>query len=315
MIGEPSRVNNEIIDRSLRGYLFDIQRYSIHDGPGVRTTVFFKGCPLWCLWCSNPESQRPSPELFYHELLCIKCYRCVKVCHEGATTVTAKGSLLLDRERCTACGECAHVCPAEARAISGRTMPVGEVLDILRRDSLFYRNSGGGITVSGGEPTYQAEFLTELLKGCKSYGIHTALETAGYVKWVTLKQILKFVDLVLFDIKCMDNKKHKECTGVGNRLILENARRIVEEGKEMVIRYPLIPAYNDAVEDLRAVSDFMGTLGIRRVEILPYHRLSIGKYRSLGREYKLPHIEPCQEEHAQTIKEALESFGLEAIIA
>ncbi len=223
--------------------------------------------------------------------------------------------MMLDRELCTACGECAKECPADARVISGRIVTVGEVLDIVRRDSLFYRNSGGGVTVSGGEPTSQPGFLIELLKGCRQYGIHTALDTGGLVKWATLRQVLEFVDLVLFDIKQMDSKKHKEYTGVGNRLILENARRVVQQGKEIIIRVPLIPGYNDSPEDLRAVSSFMRDLGIRRMDILPYHRLGMNKYLRLGREYKLSHLDACHEEHAKTLGKAVESCGLKISIA
>jgi pyruvate formate lyase activating enzyme len=297
------------------GYIFDIQRFSINDGPGIRTTVFFKGCPLRCIWCSNPESQETLPQLLYFESLCTRCYRCVEVCPTGATKRSSDGSIEIDRGLCQACGSCVEACPAEARAISGRTMSVDEVMEIVRKDELFYRNSGGGVTASGGEPTYQPDFLIELFRQCQRYGFHTTLDTCGYVKWKIMKGILDHTDLVYYDLKHMDTEKHREFTGVGNELILGNAKRISQSGTPIVMRIPLIPGYNDSAENIRATAEFVSGLNVVRVDIVPFHQLGSNKYQRLGRIYQLTEVKPYQEEEIQAFKDTFESYGLEVSIA
>ncbi len=300
---------------AVKGWIFDIQRYSINDGPGIRTTVFFKGCPLHCLWCDNPESQSRFPQLFFFDALCVQCYRCVPVCPNKAISVGPDGSVLTDRSLCRGCGACTEACLANARVISGKLMTVDEVMEVVMKDSLFYRNSGGGMTASGGEATAQPEFLIELLKRCRENGIHTALDTTGYVPWETFQRILEYTDLVLYDIKHMDPAAHRKLTGVDNALILENARRIARMGKAMWIRFPLIPGCNDDETNLRATGAFVRDLGLRQIDILPYHRLGTGKYHRLGREYPLPQARSYHEDEIEKIKGSLEALGLGVRVA
>ena len=298
-----------------KAWIFDIQRYSINDGPGIRTTVFFKGCPLKCLWCDNPESQSQLPQLFYFESLCSRCQKCVSVCPNKAISVGPDESVITDHANCNACGTCTVICPNDARVITGKLMAIEEVMGIINQDALFYRNSGGGITASGGEAAAQSGFLTELFKQCQEAGIHTALDTTGHVRWETLQQILEFTDLVLLDIKNIDPKKHERITGIGNALILENARKIADSGKSMWARFPLIPGCTDSDENIAAIGDFVLSLGLKQIDILPYHRLGVGKYKRLGLEYPLPEAKPYTEEQLQQIKSSLEVKGLEVQVA
>jgi len=297
------------------GYIFDIQRCSINDGPGIRTTVFFKGCPLRCIWCDNPESQEQLPQLLYFESLCTRCGRCVEVCPSGATRISLNGSIEIDRGLCQACGRCVEACLNEARVISGRTMMVEEVVEIVRKDELFYRNSGGGVTASGGEPTYQPDFLKELFRQCQSCGIHTTLDTCGYVRWEVMAEILDYVDLVYYDLKHMDAERHKELTGVDNELILDNARRISQSGKPIVIRIPLIPGCNDSEANIKAIAEFVTGIKVVRVDIVPFHQLGSKKYERLGLIYKLGEAKPYQEDEIQVFKDTLQSYGIEVSIA
>ena len=293
------------------GCVFNIERFAIRDGPGIRTTVFLKGCPLRCLWCANPESMSPAPQLFYLENLCTRCYRCVEACPNKATTKTPDGAIKIDRSLCRACGKCVEACPNRAREISGKLMTVDEVLEEVKKDALFYQNSGGGVTFSGGEPTHQPEFLWHLLKGAQESGIHTALDTSGFVKPEIMKRVLEHTNLVLYDIKHMDPAKHKEFTGVDNSLILENAKMIASMGKPMIIRVPLIPGHNDSRENIVALAEFMLSLGLKRVDLLPYHSLGKIKYQRLGIEYKLSDLKPHQGDEVAKTKADLESYGLQ----
>ena len=303
------RVNSEI-----KGDLFDIQRYSINDGPGIRTTIFLKGCPLSCLWCSNPESQRSYPQLIYFDQLCTRCYRCVEACPTGATTISEDGSITIGRDKCIACGSCVEMCLAEARVISGRQMTIDEVMEIVKKDSLFYRNSGGGVTASGGEPLAQPEFLLELFKRCHESGIDTVLDTCGYVQWEVLEEILNYTDLVLFDIKHMDTERHEQLTKVSNQLILENAKRIADHGTPEIIRMPLVPGYNDSRENIEALARFMVDSKIFRLDLVPYHQMGESKYNRLDLVYKLNDVKPYKEEEVEAIKKIFQSYGLKVEI-
>lgn len=293
-----------------KGLIFDIQRFSVQDGPGIRTTVFFKGCPLTCLWCSNPESQKRCPELLYRANLCSRCHKCVEVCPNRAISVLADGSLELDRALCNGCGTCQAVCLNDARRITGKLMTVDEVVEVVLKDRDFYRNSGGGVTTSGGEPTSQPSFLLALFKKCQRMGMHTALDTCGYVSWGTLEPILEHVDLVLFDIKAIDVKLHQRLTGVSNDIILQNARRIVSKGMPLIIRVPLIPECTASPDNADAIAQFARELGGIEVNLLPYHRLGLGKYESLGLKYKLEGVELLTTDQVNHLAERMRSYGV-----
>jgi len=296
------------------GWIFNIQRYSVQDGPGIRTTVFFVGCPLRCPWCSNPESQFKGPKLFYFESKCTRCQSCIEVCPSGAISVDSEGYIRTDRDKCTACATCVEECLNEARTISGELKTVDEVMKEAKKDTLFYRNSGGGVTASGGEPTCQPKFLSELFRACKGAGIHTCLETCGYVGWQALEEVLEYTNLVLYDIKHMASNKHMKLTGVDNELILENAERIVEKGIPLIIRVPLIPEHNDSKENMRDLAEFATRLGVHNIDLIPYHQLGVGKYERLGIEYTLTDTNPLQKDQVDSIKKNLESYGLEITV-
>ena len=287
---------------SLRGLIFNIQRFSIHDGPGCRTLVFFKGCPLRCLWCCNPEGQRGSPEIFFHRMKCIRCGTCLEVCPEGAIRELNEVERI-DRERCTLCGECTSRCPPHALEMKGEFLSVEQVMDEVKKDWLFYRNSGGGVTLGGGEPAAQANFAQALLKECRKEDIHTAVETCGYANWSNIKKILDYTDLFLYDIKVMDPYDHKEYTGKGNELILQNARRIAEHGVPLIIRVPVIPRYNDSEENIKRIVRFAkGLKSDMDVELLPYHRFGESKYEAMGRTYQLTGVQSLSDEEIENLK-------------
>ena len=295
-----------------KGLVFSIQRYSTEDGPGIRTTVFLKGCPLKCLWCHNPEGQELSPQIAFNDSRCIGCKGCVAACPKGAINFTADGSLT-DRGKCQNCGKCAEVCPTGARELIGKYMTAEEVFSEVERDTLFYRSSGGGVTVGGGEPTMQPGFLVEFLRKCHEQGIHTALDTSGYVKWQEMEEILKYVDLVLYDLKHIDPVKHAEYTGVSNELILENARRISGKGISMIIRVPVIPGYTGGEDNIKGIMKFACTLeSVAKIDLLPFHRLGEPKYKKLGRNYVFESTQPPTDEHMQKLKRLVASFGLQA---
>jgi pyruvate formate lyase activating enzyme len=268
------------------GIVFDIQRFSIHDGPGIRTLVFLKGCDLRCPWCSNPESQRFEADLFFHTEKCIGCQKCLNVCPHGAITV-ADGRLSFMRHFCENCGECSAVCYAEARVIKGHRMDTEKVLEEILKDEVFYANSGGGVTLGGGEPLAQADFAMTILKRCKENGLHTAVETAGHIPWPQVEKVLPYADLILYDVKHMDPERHCETIGVDNRLILANLERLLKKKKRVIIRTPLIPGFNDADDQVGAIACYGASLGVKEINLLPYHRFGEGKYRLLGRHYQL----------------------------
>ena len=289
-----------------QGIIFNIQRYSIHDGPGIRTTVFLKGCPLRCLWCQNPESQILKPEIFLDRGRCTRCGKCMAVCPTGATHLS-EGSPAIERNACTGCGKCVAICPNEARRLAGRNVTVDEVMRHVLRDVKFYENSGGGVTLSGGEPTAQPDFALSILKKCKEAGLHTALDTCGYASWTVLKKLLDQTDLVLFDIKHMDPRTHHEATGKDNRLILSNAKRIADH-KPIRIRVPLIPGFNDAPEQVRAIVAFVKQeLNSVPIDLLSYNRLGESKYDLLGRDYSS--LQSQEEGQMRVLESLLNSEG------
>jgi len=302
--------NNETA--ATKGVIFNIQTYSIHDGPGIRTTVFLKGCPLRCLWCQNPESQVLQPEIFFDSEKCTGCGKCVQACPNGAIEI-CEGRSSTNRELCQGTGKCTEVCPNEARNLIGRYVTAGEVFKEVAADSIFYQRSGGGVTLSGGEPLAQPQFAINLLKLCKDGGIHTAIDTCGYARWETVKQVLEHVDLVLYDFKHMDPVEHEKYTGVSNDLILDNVKKIHHDlSIPIIARIPIIPGYNDSVENIEATARFITTeLGDAiSVHLLPYHKLGESKYDSLEKVGNPVSITPSSEEHMAELKKIVESFGL-----
>ena len=289
------------------GCVFNIQHYSVHDGPGIRTIVFLKGCPLRCRWCSNPESQNTERELAYNPNKCIgaaECFGCGTVCPSGAIHQAESGKIAIDREKCTACFSCVDKCPSKAMHVFGSMMGIDEILDIVERDSAFYSRSGGGITLSGGEPLRQAEFAAALLKEAKYRRINTAMETCGCADWSKLEEVCRYLDTILFDIKSMDPVKHKLFTGADNDAILDhlpNIRRTFPK-LEILVRTPLIPGFNDTPEDIAAIVDFIKDIPGVKYEPLPYHRMGKSKYEFLGREYPMGDVK-LDEEKGQALKD------------
>lgn len=295
------------------GLVFLIQRYSVQDGPGLRTTVFMKGCPLRCQWCQNPESLKPYPELMSRDTKCLLLGKCVEACPVGAITLDPQKSRKINWVRCNLCFKCVDACPAKALSKVGEYMTVEEVMAEIERDELFYQRSGGGITISGGEPLLQWQFVYRLLKACKRRHLHTALDTCGYAPWTTLRKVLEYVDLVLYDIKHMEPKAHKEATGKSNRLILSNARMTSLQTK-VWLRIPLIPGFNDSEENLAKLSRLGREIVAEKISILPYHRLAEEKYKQLGKRYTLVGLEPPSQEHLQEIQKFIQSFDLPVTI-
>lgn len=254
----------------MRAMIFDVVRASFVDGPGIRTTVFFKGCNLRCAWCHNPESQSPNPQMLFYENKCTGCGKCKEKCPHSL-------------ESCELCGKCALYCPHDARKICGREYTVDEVMCEIRKDRSFYESSEGGVTFSGGECMLQIDFLEELLKKCKTNGIHTAVDTAGHVPFEHFERILPYTDLFLYDVKCFDSDKHKRYTGVGNERILDNLQRLLALKKSVWVRIPIIPTVNDSEEELLNIKAFLDSCGSpERIELLPYHALGEHKYAALG---------------------------------
>ncbi len=295
--------------------VFDIQKFSVHDGPGIRTIVFFKGCPLRCKWCSNPESQNFESELMIYPDKCVGCCRCAEVCEAGCFIKGDKGGISYDRNKCINCGKCAEICYAEARRMSGKLMSIEEIKNEVDKDLVFYRNSGGGITFSGGEAMCFPETVRELAKYYKEVqGISTAIETCGCVAWESYEKVLPYMDLIMFDLKCIDDEKHIKYTGGSNKQILQNVRRIAKLA-DTVIRIPIIPTLNDSREDIDAFGKFIKELEtVNVIHILPYHDLGLSKYAALGRNYMLKDIKTPSDEHMQNIKKQFERYGFEVNI-
>jgi pyruvate formate lyase activating enzyme len=295
------------------GILFDIRKYSIHDGPGIRTTVFLKGCPLRCRWCHNPEGQSTKVEVILRSGRCIRCGACVEACPHEAAHLGEAGPQI-QRDRCERCGECTLVCNAEARQLVGREMTIAEVMAEVIRDIPFYDESGGGATLSGGEPLAQPGFARNLLAALKEREIHTALDTCGFASWETFERVRGLVDLFLYDLKLIDDARHREFTGVSNALILANLRKLSERGHSILLRLPVIPGVNDDVANIRQTGEFVAALPqAYSIELLPYHQSAESKYADLGQEYPLADARPPSEEKLAQISEVLQQCGLRVI--
>lgn len=294
--------------------IFLIQSYSLYDGPGIRTTVFMKGCPLACRWCHNPESWDPFPELMTHDDRCIRCGKCLNVCTEGAITVDDIASIrTIDRNRCTRCFECVSACPADALDRVGAAMSADQVLAEIEKDELFHINSGGGITLSGGEPLLQPEFTIFLLKACKDRGWHTALDTSGCVSWSVMEAALSHVDLLLFDIKHLHPEAHLKATGKSNALLLKNLRRAASQVR-VWLRIPLIPGYNDTDENLKQVGELGKEITAEKISVLPFNQYGEGKHENLGKKRPYRHIEPDNMDRIKEVKQRIEKLGLKVSV-
>jgi pyruvate formate lyase activating enzyme len=293
----------------VEGTVFNIKRYAIHDGPGIRTTVFLKGCPLSCPWCQNPEGVSPRPEVMWRAPRCIACGDCEKACPTGA--LSFREGPVIDRDLCDVCGLCAAVCHAEALEIVGLRLTVDEVMAEVVKDRIFYDESGGGVTISGGEPLMQPDFLGGILEASKQAGLHTALDTSGYAERDTLLRIADYVDLFLWDLKIMDDAAHLSFTGVSNQAILDNLKSLARLGKQVVIRFSLVPGVNDNESNIEAMAGFVASLeNVGRIDILPYHRVWMDKYRGLKKGERPFDADPPSPETLEAAETRLAGYGL-----
>lgn len=291
------------------GIIFNIQRYSIHDGPGIRTTIFLKGCPLRCKWCSNPESINPIPEIFLRDERCDQCGKCLEVCIPQAISL-GENSIEIDRTKCDLCLKCEEICPTSVINCTGKKVSVNEVVLEAMQDEIFYNNSGGGITISGGEPLFQPKFTLNLLKQFKERAIHTTIDTTGFASWEDFNEILNYTDLVLFDIKHLNSQVHLKFTGVKNELILRNLENVLKKNVKIWIRVPVIPDFNDSSEYMEELAMFLKDKSVDKVSLLPYHEWGKHKYKFLGRVYPMQNVQFIDEKLIQDFKQTIESYDL-----
>jgi pyruvate formate lyase activating enzyme len=297
-----------------QGWVFDIKRFSVHDGPGIRTTIFLKGCSLRCVWCHNPESINSKPEILIHPMKCISCGTCFKICPKGAHRITASGERTFDRVLCDLCGRCVESCYAEALVMAGRRVSVDDVMAVVREDAEFYEISGGGVTLSGGEPLLQREFASTILQHCRAEGFHTAVETCGQVGWKVLEESLQYVDLWLYDLKHISPRQHKKYTGASNRLILDNLRRLSDHNVPIEVHMLIVPTINDSEEDIESAARFLASLKNITVRLLTYHRLAGSKYQSLGRHNTMPDVTSPSRRHLLKIARWIGKYGLNVVV-
>lgn len=301
----------------MKNLVTNIQGYSIHDGPGIRTVVFLKGCGLECQWCSNPECISPSQEIGFVKSLCTGCGKCAEICPASALFYEAGKLTRIDRERCTGCGMCISECSYKALILYGKPMNAEEIFNAVCRDKMFYDSSGGGVTVSGGEALLQPQLVCDLFAQCRQVGIHTCIETSGYAAVSAIRHVLPYTDYVLYDLKHMNPDEHCRYTGKPNNLILSNVKIVVESGKETLFRMPLIPGINDDMQNIKETADFLHGLGNNacRIELMPYHQLGKGKYESLDRKYHLPDVPVPEPEQIESVKKAFENYDITCLIS
>ena len=296
---------------TMQANIFNIQKFSIHDGPGIRTVVFFKGCPLRCKWCSNPESQSGDVQILWDQKKCVQCLGCVQRCKMGAVK-RVDDRIRIDRSACIGCLACVDACPAEALSAEGKLYSLDEVLKIVMQDIDFYEESGGGVTLSGGEVLSQADFAQALLKELKERRIHTALETTGYATKDRFLSTIEDVDLLLFDMKHYDRMRHYEGTGVYNDCIIENMKAAAKLGREIIARIPVIPGFNDSLKDAEGFCKLLSQIGIQRVNLLPFHQFGQKKYELLGIPYAFEGVEQLHPEDLKEYKDCFRKAGLDA---
>lgn len=294
------------------GLVFNVQEYSVHDGPGIRTTIFLKGCPLRCLWCANPEGQSPHPEPLHGRSRCRRCGTCIRACPQAAVVVGPDDYPRFRRELCVSCvtRDCVRVCPAQAIRVMGEYWLPEDLCRRLAGQIRFYRNSGGGVTLSGGEPLAQPSFAAGIVCGCAELGIHVAVETCGCVPWSALSGIAPHVDLFLYDLKVMDPARHRRCTGISNELALDNLGRLALLRKPIQVRVPLIPGYTDDDENLAAICQYAGRLGLQRIAFLPYNPTTGAKYGWLERDCAVAAVTTQSQEKLEGIRALGQSYGL-----